>query len=292
MNAHGDCEYVVTGAKGQLGSEMCRILGQSCRGQGFAELDICDKQLVTGYLHRHKPRVVINCAAYTAVDQAEDFADQCQRVNAVAVGHLAEITAEIGATLIQVSTDYVFGNPPNPPHPFTEETPTSPVGVYAQTKLEGEQQAAKNPKHMVVRTCGLYGQSERPSSGNFVTTMIRLGRERDFVSVVNDQHCTPTSVKELARAIAFLADSSPAPGIYHVVNQGETTWFEMAKETFRIAKIDCEVKPITSDEFGAKAPRPPYSVLNADKYHALDGPRMSTWQDALTSYIRETLKIE
>ena len=287
-----DAEYLITGSGGQLGSELCRQLNTTCRGIDVDELDITDRTSVQQTLRSCRPRVVINTAAYTAVDRAEEDSEICKRVNAEAVLILAEETAAIDATLVQISTDYVFGIPPNPLAPHVESDQPSANGVYAKSKLQGEINAARNPKHFVIRTCGLYGQPGPTSAGNFVTTMLRLGGERDSVSVVDDQHCTPTWVPELAQAIRFLCDhkmNAESFGTYHIVNQGATTWHKMATEIFQLAHIECAVEPITTEQFGALAPRPAYSVLNTDKYHQLGGPPMSQWRDALARYVNQIL---
>ncbi len=286
-------DYLITGAGGQLGSELCRQLGIRGRGIDINELDITDSASVRKSLVELRPRVVINTAAYTAVDKAEESPDICKSVNSDAVAILAEESAAIDATLVQISTDYVFGSPPEPRQPHVETATPSATGVYAESKLAAEQHAATNPKHFIIRTCGLYGQAGPTSAGNFVTTMIRLGTERDKVSVVDDQHCTPTWVPELATAIRFLTDQGTSPsdlyGTYHVVNGGETTWFGMAQEIFRLAEIECDVEAITTEQFGALAPRPPYSVLCNEKYHRLGGPAMSSWDQALAKYVSQIM---
>ena len=289
----GNIEYLITGSGGQLGSELCRQLDARALGIDIDELDITDRASVRKTLAALSPRVLINTAAYTAVDKAEESPDICKRVNCDAVAILAEESAAIGAELVQISTDYVFGSPPEQRQPHVETATTSAAGVYAQTKLAAEQHAATNPKHFIVRTCGLYGQPGPTSAGNFVTTMIKFGTEREQVRVVDDQHCTPTWVPELATAIRFLTDQEASMGdrygTYHIVNGGETTWFGMAREIFRLADIQCEVEAITTEQFGALAHRPPYSVLSTEKYHRLGGPKMSSWEDALAKYVGEIM---
>lgn len=283
-------KYLITGSGGQLGSELCRQLRDRCVGIDISDVDITDRLAVQAVLQRERPTHLVNTAAYTAVDRAEETPEICRSVNADAVQFLAEESAAIDCTLVQISTDYVFGGARGNEKPHLESDPTTAAGVYAATKRQGEIHAATNPKHFVVRSCGLYGDAGPTATGNFVTTMLRLGKDRPSLSVVNDQHCTPTWVRELASAIIFLSRTDNF-GIFHIVNEGATTWFEMAKEIFKIANIDCEVNPITTEQYGALAPRPAYSVLNTDKYKKLGGPKMSMWNEALAQYVDHHLTV-
>ena len=179
--------------------------------------------------------------------------------------------------------------------PFREDDPPAPQGVYARTKLAGELTAKKYEKHLIVRTCGLYARASDSRAHNFVKTMLRLGRTQSEIRIVADQHCTPSYVPHVARAVLFLAGftkAKPAPwGIYHVTNTGETTWYDFAVEIFRQAGLDVAVKPITTAEYGAPAARPSYSVLDTAAYHRLGGPSMPDWKTALEEYINEWRKI-
>lgn len=271
----------ITGAAGQLGLECCRQLGSAAIALDLPDFDITDAAQVLHELERLQPQAIINCAAYTQVDRAEQEPEACRAVNAEAVGHLAQAARRLDCPLIQISTDYVFGAAPGT-RPRLESDLTAPRGVYAQTKWEGEQRALEWDKSFVVRTCGLYGHT--PRRNNFVETMLKLGRQRSELAVVHDQHCTPTFAAHLTRALRFLL-ASRAFGVYHVVNSGATTWFDFAREIFRQACIEVEVKPITTAEYGAAAPRPAYSVLDTSKYHALGGPAMPAYTDALAEYL-------
>jgi len=276
---------VVTGADGQLGSELCRQLGPQATGVDLPEFNLTDRECVERQILARRPVAVINTAAYTRVDQAEEQAELCRAVNADAVGHLAEACRRLDCPLVQVSTDYIFGRDAARRTPYRETDPPGPQGVYAASKLEGERQAARWEKHIVVRTCGLYGRLGPRSPGNFVATMLRLGRERNHLRVVHDQHCTPSYVPHVARAIRFLLDGRWF-GLYHVVNTGEATWFDFAAEIFRQAGLNVELEPITTAQYGAAAPRPGYSVLDTGKYHALPAaPPMPSWQAALQEYL-------
>ncbi len=278
-------KIVVTGAGGQLGWELCRQWGVSAVPLDRARLDVTNRASVFDVLSELRPAAVINTAAYTAVDRAEQEPDAARQANADAVGYLADACEQLDCVLLQLSTDYVFGAPCESHRPWHEEDPVCAQGVYAQTKLAGEQAARGWAKHFVVRTCGLYGAAppgKKPN--NFVETMLRLGRERDSLRIVNDQFCTPSSVVDVARAIRFLITTS-AYGTYHVVDMGSTNWIQFAAEIFRQAKISIRLEPITTAEYGAPAPRPSFSVLDCKKYRALGGPAMPDWREALADYL-------
>ncbi len=278
---------LVTGCQGQLGSELCRQLGAEAFGLDLPDLDLCDAAGLRRTLLGLRPRAVVNTAAFTLVDKAEQQPDLCRAINADAVGLLAEVCRELDAVLVQISTDYVFGLDAARETPYVETDEPGPQGVYARSKLEGERRAAECPRHCVVRSCGLYGRPGPRSAGNFVATMLRLARQAKPLRVVNDQRCSPTYVPHLARAIRFLLTTG-AYGTYHVVNAGQTTWHDFAAEIFRQAGLSVSLAAITTAEYGAPAPRPAYSVLDTAKYHALAGCwAMPTWQAALAEYLNE-----
>jgi dTDP-4-dehydrorhamnose reductase len=282
---------LVTGAAGQLGAELCRQLGPAAIPTDLDTLDLADGRAVLDAVARLAPDAVINCAAYTAVDLAEDDVKRCRAANATAVQHLAEACRRLDCPLVQISTDYVFSGRPLPGRPYREDDPPSPEGVYAQTKLEGERAAAGHAKHLIVRTCGLYARPSHQRARNFVKTILRMARSRPQLRVVNDQHCTPTYVPHLARAVLYLLGVNgpgPAPwGMYHVTNGGATNWHEFACEIVRLAGLKTDLAPITTEEYGAAAPRPAYSVLDTAAYHRLGGPAMPNWKDALQEYVAE-----
>jgi len=277
----------VTGCRGQLGAELCRQFGAEAVGLDLPEFDLTDRAAVLAALLAIRPRAVVNAAAFTLVDQAERDPARCRAVNVQGVAHLVDACRTLDCTLVHVSTDYVFGRNPGRVTPYRETDEPAPQGVYAQSKLESESVARQWPKHLIVRTCGLYGRLGERSSGSFVETMLRLAATRQRLRVVADQHCTPTYTPHVARAMRFLLGSE-ARGIYHVTNAGKTTWFEFAHEIFRQCRLGVEVEPITSAEWGAAAPRPTYSVLDCSKYLALPAaPPMPPWQDALAEYLRQ-----
>ncbi len=198
----------VTGAYGQLGGELCRQLGARAIPLDIDTLDLTDGRAVVERITSLQPEAVINCAAYTAVDRAETEPEKCRAINAGAVEYLTLACGKLDCPLVQISTDYVFGaEPPPSPRPWREDDPVFPQGVYARTKLEGEQVAAKYKKHWIVRTCGLYARPADARAANFVKTMLRLGASKSELRIVDDQHCTPTYVPHLARAIRFLLET-------------------------------------------------------------------------------------
>ncbi|HEX5442780.1 MAG TPA: dTDP-4-dehydrorhamnose reductase [Pirellulales bacterium] len=278
----------VTGAGGQLGGELCRRLGERAIPLDIPEFDLTDGGKAIATLLDLRPAVVINTAAYTLVDRAEQDADRCRRINADGVGVLAEACRRLDVPLVQISTDYVFGRDLNRRAPYREDDLPGPLGVYAQSKLDGEVQAAAWRKHVIVRTCGLYGRrGPQTSASNFVDTMLRLGREGKPLRIVDDQHCTPSYVPHVAQAILYLLEAGHF-GAYHVVNRGATTWYGFANEIFRQSGLQVPTEPITTAQYGAPAPRPLYAVLDTGKYHALGGPAMLTWQEALAEYLQST----
>ena len=285
----------VTGAYGQLGGELCRQLGADAIPLDIDTLDLTDGRAVVDRMSVLKPGAIINCAAYTQVDKAESEPEKCRAINATAVEHLAQACGVLDCPLVQISTDYVLGAACPEPRPWREDDPPLPQGVYARTKLEGERAAARHPKHLIVRTCGLYARPSDRRAANFVQTMLRLGSTRPELRVVADQHCTPTYVPHLARAIVFLVGATggrPVPwGTYHVTNVGQTTWHDFAIEIFRQAGMQVAIRPITTAQYGAPAARPSYSVLDTTAYHRLGGPPMPDWKAALGEYFVEWKKM-
>ena len=278
-------KIAVTGAFGQLGGELCRQIGTAAIALDIDTLDLTNGQAVVDTMLRLRPDAIINCAAYTQVDKAETEPERCRAINAVAVEHLVQACGMLDCPLVQISTDYVFGSTRS--EPWREADSPLPQGVYARTKLEGERAAARHPKHLIVRSCGLYAHPSDARAVHFVKTMLRLAGTRPELRVVADQHCTPTYVPHLARAILFLLRSGRPGGLwgtYHVTNTGETTWHEFATEILRQANMPVPIHPITTAEFGSPAARPSYSVLNTAAYHQLGGPPMPDWKSALAEY--------
>lgn len=278
---------IINGTSGQLGTALIKQWEQSgdrVLGVDRSQMDLCDPASVRRVIERYQPRVMINCAAYTAVDLAEDEADLCAAINATAVNHLALACGEFGTKLVQISTDYVFGGAQLTDGPNHEDSPLEAQGVYAKTKLRGERFASECPNHLIIRTCGIYGVKPKPA--NFVESMIRLGGQRDELGVVDDQHCNPTSARAVARGTARLIDVG-ATGVFHVAASQATTWCEFAREIFRQAGMSTRVNPITTEQFGAKAPRPQYSVLDTSKFTRATGDSMPTVADDLAMYLAD-----
>jgi dTDP-4-dehydrorhamnose reductase len=289
----------VAGASGLLGSELRRQLAGEAVPLARPEFDLTNAASVCNVLEELQPDAVINAAAYTDVDRAEAEPDLCRRINVEGVTALVEACRRIGCPLVQISTDYVFGGSPAPDAieiadravPYREADTPTPRGVYAASKRDAELIAAEYPRHLIVRTAGLFGPTastdpSRPGRRrHFVETMLALGRQRGSLRVVADQRLSPSYTPHVARAILWLLRSS-ARGTYHVVNGGEATWLDLAAETFRLANLDVALTPITAAEYAALAPRPRYSVLDCGKYTALGGPPLPSWQGALAEYLR------
>ncbi len=273
---------LVTGAAGQLGTALRGVLGPDYEGLSSSQLDITDRAMVERVVTAGRPIAIINCAAYTAVDLAEDESEKCRNVNAESVRHLADAANQIGSVLVQVSTDYVFGGATAESGPNSEDAPTLAQGVYAATKLEGEEYAKTSHQHLIIRTCGIYGHLPKPK--NFVESMLRLGADRDELRVVNDQRCNPTSAKTIAIAIKELMDKE-SRGVFHVAASPALTWCEFAREIFRQAGMATTVAPITTREFGAKAARPGYSVMDTSKYTRATGMLLPSITDDLAEYL-------
>jgi dTDP-4-dehydrorhamnose reductase len=285
----------VIGASGQIGTDLPKYLCGEVVSICHSEMELTDSDSIRACLNRIQPKVVINAAAYNLVDKAEDTIDDAMAVNALGPARLARWCEENGATLVHFSTDYVFGDggllspaaESATSSPRKETDLATPDSIYAASKFSGENLVRSIcTRSFVIRTCGLYGvaATQGAGKGNFVETMLRLRRERDELSVVNDQHCTPTATRDLAAATAELIETDKF-GLYHATNSGATTWHDLAGEIFRQAGIDVKLKPITTAEFGARATRPSYSVLDCQKLEAAIGRPMPAWQDALSQYL-------
>ena len=236
------------------------------------------------FVKENKPEYIINCAAFTAVDKAEEVYDLAEKINADGPGNLAKAAKEVDATLIHISTDYVFNGDLDVSKSYVETDEVGPVTVYGKTKLHGEEQVKSNTdKYYIFRTAWLYGDGN-----NFVRTMLKLGTEKDEISVVADQHGSPTYAEDLANIIAQAIEKKIPYGLYHSTNQGFTTWYQFTKKIFELADIKCNVKPVTSEEFIRPAKRPKNSQLNKQKL--LDQEVVvPNWEDGLKRYLEVEL---
>ncbi len=279
-------KILITGAYGQLGNEL-KVLSKNYPNWEFIftdvdSLDITDEDQVKGYFADNNFKLVINCAAYTAVDKAESDFETAQKVNARAPKLLAKYSKAVGARFIHVSTDYVFAGDAH--LPYQETDAVAPNGAYGKTKLEGEQNCqAENPETVIIRTAWLYSTF----GNNFVKTMLRLGKERGELGVVFDQVGSPTNAADLAAAILKVAESEEfVPGIYHYSNEGVASWYDFALAIFELSGVNCKVKPVLSENFPTPAKRPAYSVLNKAKIKGTYNLEVPYWRDSLKICIK------
>ncbi|MFF7048488.1 dTDP-4-dehydrorhamnose reductase [Streptomyces griseorubiginosus] len=285
--------WLVTGAGGMLGQDVLARLAQS--GERYVALDrkaldLTDADAVSAALEEHRPAVVVNCAAWTAVDDAETREDEALAINGDGPRNLAEACARTGAVLLHVSTDYVFAG--DATAPYAEDAPTAPRSAYGRTKLAGEKAVLANERGYVVRTAWLYGTG----GPNFVRTMIKLEGVKDTLDVVDDQRGQPTWSADLAGllvelGLGALAGTAPA-GVYHGTNSGETTWHGFTQEIFRLLGADPDrVRPTTSEAFVRPAPRPAYSVLGHGRFAEAGIEPLRDWRTALTEAFPEIHRV-
>lgn len=272
---------LVTGANGQLGQEL-RNLPNTDAIYFFTDvddLDITKLEDIRHFVDSNQIEVIINCAAYTDVNKAEEEADKAERINTYAVANLANVASESGATLIHISTDYVFGgNGINVP--IKEDATTNPLGVYGRTKLNGEEEIIKSGcKYIIIRTAWLYSAYGK----NFVKTILRLAHERRSINVVYDQVGTPTYAGDLALVIKMIAESEHRhkQGVYHYSNEGVISWYDFAQAIIELSGNKCEVCACRGDELGLLAVRPHYSVLDKSKLKQTFGLSIPYWKDSL-----------
>lgn len=264
-----------------LGRDVARSaeqVGHRVAAFSHEELDITDRAAVDRALREESPDAVVNCAAWTDVDGAEDDLEGATEVNAIGAGHVASASAELGCKLVFPSTDYVFDGQKG--EPYVESDQPRPLSVYGQTKLAGEAATASgNPRHFIVRSSWLFGTAGR----NFVETMLAFGRDHEEVVVVKDQIGCPTYTGHLAEGIVRLLEWD-AYGVHHIAGDGECSWYEFAVEIFDQTSIDCRVMSATSDMLDRKAPRPAYSVLRTEHEPAIWLPE---WRDGLAAFLAE-----
>lgn len=280
----------VIGSRGMLGRELVSLL--QARGIPFCasdvEVSITSPGELAGFTGLHRPDWVVNCAAYTAVDRAEDEPEVAYRINAEGVENIARLCAEHSIRLVHISTDYVFNGTSSVP--LTEDAPTGPIGVYGASKLEGEKRLqGLHPEHFILRTAWLYGKYGR----NFVYTMLKLLNCRDELRVVDDQVGSPTWTRQLADAILSIIDHNSSQfGTYHFSGDGRTSWFGFAQKIYELGhsrgliQNECVVRPVTSDQYPTRAKRPAYSLLDKSRVRETFGIEIEPWESALESFLK------
>jgi len=274
-------KLLVTGAAGMLGRDLMLAAGNAGHeviGFGRAELDVADAEQTRRRIELERPDVVINSAAWTDVDGAETAESDAFAVNGTGAGNVAAAAAEVGASVVYVSTDYVFDGGKGAP--YVESDQPAPLSAYGRTKLAGEEAtAAANKRHFIVRSAGLFGVG----GNNFVETMLRLADGQSEVLVVRDQVGSPTYTWHLAYGIVRLIEGLEF-GIHHMAAAGQCSWYDFAREIFEQAKVDCKVLSVSTEEFGRPAARPPFSALTSQREHAI---RLPSWQDGLAGYLAQ-----
>ena len=272
---------MILGARGMLGTDVKRAAegaGHDVAALGSEDVDVLDAAAVTAAMRDVAPQAVVNCAAYTDVDGAESEEDAALRINRDGARNVAQAAAAAGASVLYPSTDYVFDG--EKPEPYVESDPVRPLSAYGRTKLAGERATAEvNPRHQVVRTQWLFGLA----GGNFVDTMLRLGAERDELTVVRDQVGCPTYTGDLAEAVVELA-AHETWGVHHVAGGGHCSWHDFAVAIFDSAGLSCRVLPGTTAELGRPVPRPAHAVLRSERP---DAPELAHWRSGLERYLGE-----
>ena len=279
---------LVTGKNGQLGRSIHKVVSNNEQTNEFVfagrkELDLSDRNSITHYFEGNAFDIIINCAAYTAVDKAEEEQDLANRINYLAVKQLAQIVKKQQAKLIHISTDYVFDGESD--KPYIETDATNPINAYGRTKLAGEQalQEIMPTDAIIIRTSWVYSEY----GNNFVKTMLRLGKERDELNIVSDQIGSPTYATDLAEIILKIINNTnyrnkkKSTEIYHYSNEGEISWYDFAKEVFELADIQCRVNPITTGEYPTPAQRPKNTVMQNDKIARIFGLKIANWKTSL-----------
>lgn len=283
---------LVTGSDGQLGRSLQRFGGVSSDRYLFtdvAELDITDAAAVQAFVAAHRPEVIVNCAAWTNVERAEEDEPAADRLNRLGVQHLAEAAAASGATLFHISTDYVFDGRASVP--YTEDAPAAPLGAYGRTKLGGERAVVQSGcKHLIFRTAWLYSEY----GNNFLKTMLRLTAEREFLNVVFDQIGTPTYAGDLALAIFSIIEGrhyTGREGLYHFTDEGVASWYDFAVEiAAAVGHDNCRIQPCRTADFPTRAVRPAYSVLDKSRLKRTFGIEIPHWRESVRYCLQRMLK--
>jgi len=272
---------VVLGAGGLLGGALVEVLaaqGQDLAAWDIEEMDVTQARACRHHVGRLKPRTVINCAAYTQVDRAEEEETLANKINVQGAANVAQAAAQVGAKVVYLSTDFIFDGQQETP--YCEDDPPAPINAYGRSKWAGENATRRmNPDHLIIRTAWLFG----PHGNNFVKTILRLAQDKDELNVVDDQVGSPTYSLDLAQALSRLLREDQR-GTYHLVNQGRTSWFGLAARALQEAGLKVRLSPITSDKLNRKACRPAQSALNCDRLKE-QGLVLRSWQEALSDYL-------
>ncbi len=277
-------KIIVTGVKGQLGYDVVRELKlrgyNDILGIDIEDLDITNHEAVDAFFQNNIPNVIVHCAAYTAVDKAEDNVDLCTKVNVTGTKHLVEQANKYNAKFVYISTDYVFDGYKETAYEVNDKP--NPNSVYGETKYLGELETRKTNKHFIVRISWVFGKN----GFNFVKTMLRLGKDKEFLNVVSDQFGSPTYTYDLSRLLVDMIETDKY-GTYHATNENTCTWYEFTKEIFRLSGISIPVNPIMSSEYPTRAVRPKNSVMSKNSLDLNGFKRLPSWQDALQRYLKE-----
>jgi dTDP-4-dehydrorhamnose reductase len=276
-------KVLVTGVAGQLGYEVVKALQErhiEAVGVDIADFDLTDREAVLSYIKKANPTCIVHCAAYTAVDKAEDDKEKAYAVNVLGTRHMALAAKQVNAKLMYISTDYVFNGEKK--EPYDVDDPKNPLGVYGNTKFQGEGECAQVQKLFIVRLSWVFGKN----GNNFVKTMLRLSETKDEISVVYDQIGSPTYTPDAARIICDMI-ATEKYGVYHVSNEGTCSWHEFASEAMNLAGRKTVIKPITAAEYPSKTKRPQNSCFSKKELDANGFQRLPHWKDALSRYLKE-----
>lgn len=279
-------KILVTGVRGQLGHDVCQQLDKLHivnKGVDIDDFDLTHSEKVLDYVREYRPTCIVHCAAYTAVDKAETAVEACEAVNVQGARNIAMACADVDASMIYISTDYVFPGTGN--QPFEVNDPKNPLSVYGRTKLEGEQEVQELlRRYFVVRTSWVFGAN----GGNFVKTMLRLGKEKESLNVVCDQIGSPTYTKDLAVLLCGMLQTEKY-GVYHATNEGFCSWSEFAQAIMDQGGLACGIRPVTTEEYASETQHPLNSRLSKKSLDDAGFPRLPTWQDALERYLTESV---
>jgi dTDP-4-dehydrorhamnose reductase len=277
-------KIVVTGVNGQLGYDVVKELSRrkynDVIGIDIKDLDITDENAVKDFMNVNKPDVIVHCAAYTAVDNAEDNKQTCYDVNVSGTKHLVECAKEVDAKFVYISTDYVFSGDKDSEY-LVEDIP-NPKSVYGETKYLGEVETLKHSKHFIVRISWVFGKN----GNNFIKTMLRLGKEKNELNIVSDQVGSPTYTHDLAKLIVDMIETDKY-GVYQATNEGVCSWYEFAQKIFEFSNVEISLNPILTEQYPTKAKRPRNSVMSKKNLADNGFELLPSWQDALKRYLKE-----